>query len=794
MSKQRWMKLGIFTLRKVSVAGPRHLLAAVLAVCTPLLMTWPLITHAGQGVLRAIYYWDAYTNAMIMGSRVDALLGRAPLSLHDDYYFAPLPNSIAFNENHFGLSILFAPFYVISESPILSYNLTLLISLGLSVWFMYLLVLRLTGNAYAAMIAGVAYAYSPYVFFEIGRIQLTAVQWIPAVFLFLHRAIEEGRPRDSIAFWVCILLQVGTCLYYSMFLVPLLAVSGGILLQRHRPARQFYCWFGALAVAAGVVALLMVYPYFSLRDSFNLERSLAYASSNDGKFSFFTNVHPTNRTLTKMHHLTGARGAHDEIAFPGFTVLGLFVTALVVTAVRAWARNRTQRMLLAVLSWFLLGVAATFATLLAHSMLPGLAVFGGGCWLLISRGIAHPFRGAQGAYIALLLVALVMFVGIYPFTFDGVRVHGIYYYFHTYFPGVNGIRKVARQAVMTTFVLCVLAGFGASLLLARLQSKKQRLTSLGVLLVGLFYELRCFPHPIEHVFGADGAPAALRYIKTLPKDDLIAFLPQDRGREIFRADIGMALHNYLALYHKHRFVHGQSSWQPPVTDLALRAVHSLPADGARRALLSIGARHLVLFGEDLNPAQAHLRDQLAARTDQYRLVFEQGSHSVFTLNDDPTTELLSTPSLPPDARLIAQDELSASSPLRPHHVHLALDGDPQTYWSGGRFQQQGQYFEVALRTPQKISTLEIEAPPRVMDVPVSFRLSAALGAEALRLIAHEPVLRFYREQIFTPKKFVFRLLLPQPIEADRVRISVEQPVPGSYFSIHEFRLYETSHP
>ena len=125
----------------------------------------------------------------------------------------------------------------------------------------------------------------------------------------------------------------------------------------------------------------------------------------------------------------------------------------------------------------------------------------------------------------------------------------------------------------------------------------------------------------------------LRFVQTLPKDDLIAVLPQHRGRRAFRGDNGMALHNYLALYHKHRFVHGQSSWQPPVTDLALRAVHSLPADGARRALLSIGARHLVLFAEELSQAQRHLRDQLVARPEQYRLVFEQGSHSVFTLLD-----------------------------------------------------------------------------------------------------------------------------------------------------------------
>ena len=128
------------------------------------------------------------------------------MSLYDDYFFAPLPNSIAFNENHFGLSLLFAPFYLLSGNPLWAYNLTLLTSLALSVFFSYLLVLRLTRSPHAGLIAGVAFAFCPFVFFEIGRIQLLATQWIPASFLFLHRALEGQRRRDIVGFWLCTLL------------------------------------------------------------------------------------------------------------------------------------------------------------------------------------------------------------------------------------------------------------------------------------------------------------------------------------------------------------------------------------------------------------------------------------------------------------------------------------------------------------------------------------------------------------------------------------------------------------
>jgi hypothetical protein len=139
--------------------------------------------------------------------------------------------------------------------------------------------------------------------------------------------------------------------------------------------------------------------------------------------------------------------------------------------------------------------------------------------------------------------------------------------------------------------------------------------------------------------------------------------------------------------------------------------------------------------------------------------------------------------------LIPKSELAGSSPLRPGHAGRALDGDESSYWSGGQNQQSGQYFEIELGTPRPILALEISAPGRVMDVPVSFRLSAWNGAEDLGVILERPLIRLFREQIFAPEKFVFRVVLARPVTTDRVRITVGQPMPGCYFSIHELRLY-----
>ena len=770
-----------------------HGLVALLAVLASILMTWPLARSPGDQLLGAAYHWDAYTNAMLMGSRVDAALGRSALSLYDSYYFAPLPHSIAFNENHFGLSFLFAPFYLLSDNPLLAYNLTLLASLSLSVFFSYLLVLRLTGSVYAGLIAGVAFAFCPYVLFEIGRIQLVATQWIPATFLFLHRALEGQRRRDIAGFWSCALLQLGTCLYYAMFLLPLLATAFGVLLFKKRPARRFYLWFGACALLAGGVACAMVYPYFAARHEFNLQRSLEFASSYDGKLGFFANVSDTNRSLTAMHYRNTKPGAHEEVAFPGFSVLLFALLALAVPAFRALRRAGAKQALSAILAWSALFAFALGYAWLEHSVLPSalalatLALF----WRRARSLLRQPFHGRLGLYFGLLLLSLVLFLGVNASPWEGTEIRGLYYYLYSYVPGFDGIRKVSRQAVMTTFIACMLSGFGVNSVFSKLRRARERVLSTALVLAALCYELRCFPHPIEKVWAGDSVPNVLRFAATLPEQELIASIPQNEGKSRFGGDAGMAFHNYLSLYHRHRFVNGQSSWQPPVTELAQRALERLPDEGARRTLLSLGTRELIVFGEELEPERARLPAVLAARPAEYRRIFAQGSHSLFTLlgSEDPSVQLADTPALPAGAERIASSEMRAVASLRSQFAGLAVDDDIDSFWTAGRDMEQGQSLELQLSGPRPIVALEIENPTRALDVPVSYRLTAENGAQDLGVVAEQRVLRFYRGQIFAPARFVFRLVFSRPIVADRLRLTVEQPVPGFYFSVHELRLY-----
>lgn len=748
-------------------------------------MTWPLTPHAWDYVLQAIYHWDAYTNAMIMGCRADAVLGRGPLSLYDNYFFAPLANSIVFNENHFGLSLLFFPFYVATQNPLLAYNITLLASLAGSVFCTTLLIRRLTGNTYAGFLVGVGFAFCPYVTFELGRIQLVATQWIPLAFLLLHRALEERRPRDLVAFWIVYVLQIGTCLYYAMFLIPLLSLLGVVLLFRARGERSFYWWFLACPVVAGGVALLMVYPYFAERHAFDLERSLAFASGYDGKLAFFGHVHETNRTLTWLHHPSIFRGAYEEIAFPGIT-LALFGLLAVALNLAPFVRNVRL-----ILRTMLVAVLAVTLTLVSYSMLPGIVVCGAALWW-------HFHKRTDGAvttselYSLVLVVAVLMFLGLAPLHWQGKPVHGLYYYFHTYFPGFNGIRKVSRQAVMVTFVLAVLAGFGLAWAFGCLPRRWQRNLAFGALLVGVCYELRIFPHPLQVAWAGESVPSAYRFIRQLPEDDLIAVMPQNEGTRIFRGDDGLAYHNYLALYHKHRFVNGQSSWAPQVTDLALRTQGQLPHPDAHRVLATIGVRHLLIHAADLPEPRRNLPELLKAQPQLYRHVFSEGTDHVFSLivPDDTSLELRQMQPLPPEAQRVPSVAIRPESTLETSRLGLAADGNVATHWSSLRPQRKGQFFGVVLDQPRNIVAFEIVNPWHEMFLPASYTLYVSNGSGGLQQVVSEPELRLFREQIHTPKAFRFRIVLPEPTLADRVRLVVDKPLPGYDFVVHEVHVYE----
>jgi hypothetical protein len=307
------------------------------------------------------------------------------------------------------------------------------------------------------------------------------------------------------------------------------------------------------------------------------------------------------------------------------------------------------------------------------------------------------------------------------------------------------------------------------------------------------FELRVFPHPVKKVWNPSTLPEVYRFVADLPREDIVVFTANNDGVHRFWRDPGMMLHNYLTLYHKHRSLNGESSWVPPVTELAGRVLPHLSDEAAWRVLWAVGARHVVILAEDLPRARQEIASRLAAQPERYMRAFQEGPHSVFSLHPpshDASSGLAEVPALPRGARVIARTEMEVDSDLSRQTARRAVDGNTRSFWTSGRVQATGQYVEFRLTKARQLVALELENHRHVMDMPASFELSVAEGGSGWQTMVRQPKVRIYRGQVHSPSKFVYRVVLPRATRADRVRLSIAQALPGHYFTIHEARLYE----
>jgi hypothetical protein len=778
----------------------RHalVLGALLAIMVA--MTWPLGAHLSDHVLGATYHWDAYTNTMLMGSRVRNALGIGPGGIYDNFFFAPIPDTVAFNENLFGLSLLFAPFYLLTWSPLLAYNSVLLLSLTLSAYFTFLLVRRLSGSGPAGLLAGIGFALCPYAFFELGRIQLVATQWIPLFFLFLHRAAEHKRGRDLAGLGFAYAMQVGTCLYYAMFLLPLAALAAALLARRHGPFRmRFGLQAAAVGLATATAILGMVFPYFSTRRRFGLIRSEDFAQDFDGKLAFLLHVHPTNKLLTFLHHLPATdEGAHEEIAFPGFTLALLCAAAVVAGLGDAYRRTPAAargRLLLALpLYCGLAATAALVASALAHSFLAGgLVVLAAA---LSSRRVLRgtaPLAPPAAQWLWLLLLSVALFLGFEPFSYHGQVVRGLYYYLHAHVPGFDGIRKVSRQAVMVSLCFAVFSGFGTAALLGALRSAVARHSVFALLLVGLLAELRNAPVALVQTPAGETVPKAYRFIARQPGREPIAILPTSFGLSLFAGARGLAMHNYLSLFHGRRMINGKSSWIPASTHLFQRGARELPSTASLRILQILRPRFLVVHRDDMTrPFARRLVTELDRQSELFRSVYRDDTSTVYELlpNPDPTLGLLPTPVMNEGHfTRIDRKHLTLTTSEAQSQAGLALDGNLDTRWATGRAQRAGDSIELSLDQPREVAALDFTDYQLTFDNPGAFKLEASDDGEHYRTIFVRPHIRLYYAQVYRPSHFLFRVVLPAPVRLRKLRLTLLEAMPDRWWSIYEVQLW-----
>ena len=200
-------------LRRLSAKSiATHIWPAAFFLAASLVFTWPLITRL-RGWVPGLGDWGQNMWALWWTRKALLVLRESPF--FTKHLFYPDGVTLLFHPLDMTDGLIALPFYGIVGGDI-SYNLIVLISFVLSGLGSYYLVLYLTRNRWAAMVAGLVFSLSPYHFLrlELGHLNLASMQWIPFYLLFFFKYLREGRIRFA---WVAILfmaLNAGCSWYY----------------------------------------------------------------------------------------------------------------------------------------------------------------------------------------------------------------------------------------------------------------------------------------------------------------------------------------------------------------------------------------------------------------------------------------------------------------------------------------------------------------------------------------------------------------------------------------------------
>jgi hypothetical protein len=236
-----------------------HELGAIVLflVLTPI-VTYPLVfqltSHIPACCDTWLYYWYMWwTKKALLGLHFD--------QFYTDFIYYPIGAKLTFE----GLynSIVGAALWPILGG-VLSFNLLFLSTYVLGALGVYLLVLRLTGDWKAGIVAGVIFVFSPirnqYLMFT----NISTIQWIPFLALWFIKMMDEPTIKKALVTAFFFLLVVLSSGYFAISSIFMLAV---IFLWNVRKTlnKDFAQAFSVFLVASLALVLPFVYP--SLRES-----------------------------------------------------------------------------------------------------------------------------------------------------------------------------------------------------------------------------------------------------------------------------------------------------------------------------------------------------------------------------------------------------------------------------------------------------------------------------------------------------------------------------------------------
>ena len=533
--------------------------------------------------------------------------------LRDDRIFAPYPDAIATGEPHFAEAAVGYPFFRLTGSLPLAFDVSVFLACAGTVLASGFLFGTLVGPGWIALGAALLYAWGPARLNNLGVVAILWAGLVPAAVATGIRHLRQGRLRDAL-FFALIWLAVGLGSLYGILMGGL--ISGLALLLFGYGTADRRRRFANLALAGGLAAGAIAFahrPFFHLERDFGarVDRPLMEAQSADVLSLLHLGAYagPSAQVLGPLFpHFPSGTAA----LFPGLALLAVFGVLGPLARRRAGPAPRAEPEE-RIAFWLLLALVA-FAFSLGPTIRLAGRPLGPGPWRILME-----------------------------------------------LPVFRSVRGLFRWDQWYDLCLCGAGAIAAARALPALP-RLRRTLGLGLAALALF---DVWPRPVPAAELPVRSPFDTIY-RSLPRDSIVGVYPFTRAA----ATLGWL----EQVAHGRRVLTGFHSFAPPVTRWLWDRTRTAPAEESIALYRALGASAIEVLPAELDPDRAHAVEDLAASPERVGAtrVVRGGGRLLFLVT--PRTPRLVDPG---SLRDLAFVEGRARVPATEGALTVRLGGDPR---------------------------------------------------------------------------------------------------------------------
>ncbi|MCB0328464.1 MAG: hypothetical protein KDD70_02340 [Bdellovibrionales bacterium] len=485
-----------------------------------------------------IFRWKAVTGLgtyYLGGSHADAglylYLFRHHLQhLFSDPFFSlnaffPYPNTLAWSDNFIFPSLLAMPFYSLGISESALYSLVLLLAHLATAYCIFRLVVLISNDVPASLIAGVATLALGYITHSLGHPQLQFLFCFPLAVELLIRSVK--RPIFSgVLFGAIFVSTFLTTVYFAVFLslFPILFYGSLILVIPRKELFDAAVRFVLATLPWGLLLIPFALPYMEAKEIFGA-RALheMYAFRTTGLS--FMSAPP----LSILYGFTSDFSHAEAHFFPGIVII-LGATLPLLHIYNAPQLRWIGRGLIALFSLLLIGASLqTSSAFLSQFALPllcyavlaiaGILFFRIG---KLERQLDVHFVTTRALFCTLIGITLVfVIISLGPTASPNSSYQlSPFALLHQFVPGFDAVRAISRAAAPALLSLTALFGLGIWQIRERFTIPTIVLVLIPVLVT---VENLTSNYALEP---RDGAPAVAEKVREIQRlSDATLFLP-----------------------------------------------------------------------------------------------------------------------------------------------------------------------------------------------------------------------------------------------------------------------------